>query len=209
MRLGRAAGQTDTGRRRRQNEDAFVCEPPLFAVADGMGGAQAGELASRLAAAAIEEGAVRVNGLTVRPRDPVVGGEVAVVEARLVEETGVMAEKLPIDIVHEDASVIVINKPPGLVVHPGAGNRATSARVRSRRSSTSGTHCLTQSPTTAGLAGAVSMDVGVAHGRSRHMEGTGADATEMGARQARMDRPLDTVSFTAGDFCILRSSVFQ
>ncbi len=62
MRLGRAAGQTDTGRRRRQNEDAFVCEPPLFAVADGMGGAQAGELASRLAAAAIEEGAVRVQG---------------------------------------------------------------------------------------------------------------------------------------------------
>ena len=57
MIVGRAAGQTDTGRRRRQNEDAFVCEPPLFAVADGMGGAQAGELASRLAAAAIEEGA--------------------------------------------------------------------------------------------------------------------------------------------------------
>ncbi len=74
----------------------------------------------------IEEGAVRVNGLTVRPRDPVVGGEVAVVEARIVEETGVKAEKLPIDIVHEDASVIVINKPPGLVVHPGAGNRAST-----------------------------------------------------------------------------------
>ncbi len=74
----------------------------------------------------IEEGAVRVNGLTVRPRDPVVGGEVAVVEARILEETGVKAEKLPIDIVHEDASVIVINKPPGLVVHPGAGNRAST-----------------------------------------------------------------------------------
>jgi 23S rRNA pseudouridine1911/1915/1917 synthase len=74
----------------------------------------------------IEEGAVRVNGLTVRPRDPVVGGEVAVVEARIVEETRVKAEKLPIDIVHEDASVIVINKPPGLVVHPGAGNRAST-----------------------------------------------------------------------------------
>lgn len=55
MIVGRAAGVTDTGRRRRQNEDAFVCEPPLFAIADGMGGAQAGELASRLAAAAIEE----------------------------------------------------------------------------------------------------------------------------------------------------------
>jgi 23S rRNA pseudouridine1911/1915/1917 synthase len=56
----------------------------------------------------------------------VVGGEVAVVEARILEETGVKAEKLPIDIVHEDASVIVINKPPGLVVHPGAGNRAST-----------------------------------------------------------------------------------
>ena len=56
MRIGRAAGLTDTGRRRLQNEDSFVCEPPLFAVADGVGGAQAGELASSLAAAAIEEG---------------------------------------------------------------------------------------------------------------------------------------------------------
>jgi serine/threonine protein phosphatase PrpC len=55
--IGRAAGRTDTGRKRRQNEDAFVCDPPLFAIADGMGGAQAGELASRIAAAAIEEAA--------------------------------------------------------------------------------------------------------------------------------------------------------
>jgi len=56
VRLGRSFGITDTGRRRRQNEDAYVCEPPLFAIADGMGGAQAGEVASRLAAAAIAEG---------------------------------------------------------------------------------------------------------------------------------------------------------
>jgi len=55
MRIGRAAGVTDTGRRRLRNEDAFVCEPPLFAVADGMGGARAGETAARLAAAALEE----------------------------------------------------------------------------------------------------------------------------------------------------------
>jgi PPM family protein phosphatase len=55
MRLADAAGRTDPGRKRRRNEDAFVLEPPLFAVADGMGGAQAGEVASRLAAAAFRE----------------------------------------------------------------------------------------------------------------------------------------------------------
>jgi PPM family protein phosphatase len=55
LRLGQTATLTDTGRRRRHNEDAFVAEPPLFAVADGMGGAQAGELASSLAAAALKD----------------------------------------------------------------------------------------------------------------------------------------------------------
>ena len=55
MRTGRASALTDTGRRRPQNEDTFVCDPPLFAVADGVGGAQAGEIASRLAATALEE----------------------------------------------------------------------------------------------------------------------------------------------------------
>ncbi len=56
MSLGRSAGATDPGRKRRHNEDAYVCEPPLFAVADGMGGAQAGEIASKLAAAALRAG---------------------------------------------------------------------------------------------------------------------------------------------------------
>jgi protein phosphatase len=49
------SGQTDTGRKRRRNEDAYVVAPPLFGVADGMGGAQAGEVASGLAAAAMRE----------------------------------------------------------------------------------------------------------------------------------------------------------
>ena len=53
--LARFAGATDPGRRRRRNEDAYVCEPPLFAIADGMGGAQAGEVASGLAAAVLAE----------------------------------------------------------------------------------------------------------------------------------------------------------
>ena len=55
MRIADRAGVTHAGRKRRRNEDAFVLEPPLFAVADGMGGAQAGEIASRLAAAAFRE----------------------------------------------------------------------------------------------------------------------------------------------------------
>ena len=55
MRIAQSYGGTDPGRKRRRNEDAFVCRPPLFAIADGMGGAQAGEVASGLAAAALKE----------------------------------------------------------------------------------------------------------------------------------------------------------
>ena len=55
MRLGESAGRTHPGKVRRRNEDSYVLDPPLFAVADGMGGAQAGEVASRLTAAAFRE----------------------------------------------------------------------------------------------------------------------------------------------------------
>jgi protein phosphatase len=55
--LGHSVGRSDTGRKRRHNEDSYVHRPPLFAVADGMGGALAGELASRLAVEAVEASA--------------------------------------------------------------------------------------------------------------------------------------------------------
>jgi len=53
VKLRDSIGLSDPGKVRRRNEDSFVCEPPLFAVADGVGGAQAGEVASRLAAATL------------------------------------------------------------------------------------------------------------------------------------------------------------
>ena len=62
MKVARTAVATHTGRKRRHNEDAYVLEPPLFAIADGMGGARAGEVASSLAAAALQSGKVDGNG---------------------------------------------------------------------------------------------------------------------------------------------------
>ena len=55
LRVAEQAYRTDTGRQRQANEDALFARSPLFAVADGMGGAQAGEVASQIATEALEE----------------------------------------------------------------------------------------------------------------------------------------------------------
>ena len=54
LRIVEQAGRTDVGRQRSANEDSLVVDPPLFAVADGMGGAKAGEVASAVAVEAVE-----------------------------------------------------------------------------------------------------------------------------------------------------------
>jgi serine/threonine protein phosphatase PrpC len=105
MSIASYAGASDTGRKRRRNEDSYVIAPPIFAVADGMGGAQAGEIASRLAAAALEDtdpgaksGAERVTSLIqeanrrVHQRaiaDPATSGMGTTMTVALVEGTRV------------------------------------------------------------------------------------------------------------------------
>src|SRR5919201_5682603 len=56
LRVAEHFERTDTGRQRRGNEDAYFARSPLFAVADGVGGAQAGEVASRLAVEVLAKG---------------------------------------------------------------------------------------------------------------------------------------------------------
>jgi 23S rRNA pseudouridine1911/1915/1917 synthase len=72
----------------------------------------------------IKSGDALLDGQLARPRDPVRGGEA--VALRVVEEvqTHAMAEDIPLEVLYEDDAVLVIDKPAGLVVHPGAGNPA-------------------------------------------------------------------------------------
>ncbi|HEY3732213.1 MAG TPA: 23S rRNA pseudouridine(1911/1915/1917) synthase RluD [Steroidobacteraceae bacterium] len=71
----------------------------------------------------IRTGAVRVHGQMALARTRVLGGEQIVVEAQFEADPAVAAEVLPLDIVYEDRALLVLNKPAGMVVHPGAGNR--------------------------------------------------------------------------------------
>ncbi|HEY4646958.1 MAG TPA: S4 domain-containing protein, partial [Steroidobacteraceae bacterium] len=70
----------------------------------------------------IEAGRVRVANRAPRPRDLLSGGERVVVEAEPSISPTILPQALDLEIVHEDDCLIVINKPAGLVVHPGTGN---------------------------------------------------------------------------------------
>ena len=70
----------------------------------------------------IKTGELLVEGGQRRPRDKVNEGDALVVEAQLVVEVGWQAQEIPLDVIHEDESILVLNKPAGLVVHPAAGH---------------------------------------------------------------------------------------
>jgi 23S rRNA pseudouridine1911/1915/1917 synthase len=70
----------------------------------------------------IDDGKVQVNGRTPKPRDLVSGGEKVVLRAEVAPVDTVTAQRIKLKVVYEDDWIIVIDKPAGLVVHPGAGN---------------------------------------------------------------------------------------
>lgn len=70
----------------------------------------------------IEEGGVEVDGRQLRAKDKVLGGEHVCVRAHWPPDTRVEPESFALTVVHQDSALFVIDKPAGLVVHPGAGN---------------------------------------------------------------------------------------
>ncbi|HEY6130536.1 MAG TPA: 23S rRNA pseudouridine(1911/1915/1917) synthase RluD [Halioglobus sp.] len=70
----------------------------------------------------IRQGALSVDGQQCRPRDKVTSGASLLIEAELQTEVDWLAQDIDLDIVHEDDTIIVLNKPAGLVVHPAAGH---------------------------------------------------------------------------------------
>lgn len=71
----------------------------------------------------IRGGAVTVNGKPGRPRDAARTGDIIRISEPPPEKTDIRPERIPLDVLFEDDDLVVLNKPPGLVVHPGAGHR--------------------------------------------------------------------------------------
>lgn len=70
----------------------------------------------------VKQGNVSVDGKSLRPRDKLLGGERIELRVHLEPDTSFEPEPIALDIVYEDESILVLNKPAGLVVHPAAGN---------------------------------------------------------------------------------------
>jgi len=71
----------------------------------------------------IKAGNVTVDGLKIRQKDSVLAGQSIVVTPEFEPDKKHSGEAIPLNIIHEDREILIINKPAGLTVHPGAGNR--------------------------------------------------------------------------------------
>ncbi|HBK47498.1 MAG TPA: RNA pseudouridine synthase, partial [Xanthomonadaceae bacterium] len=70
----------------------------------------------------IKSGDALLDGEPARPRDPVRGGESVQLQVVIETQTRAEPQDIPLDVLYQDEQVFVIDKPAGLVVHPGAGN---------------------------------------------------------------------------------------
>src|SRR5579859_7012631 len=70
----------------------------------------------------IEEGMIRVNGRVVKPTHAPRAGERVEVRWPEARPAEAQPEAMPLEILHEDEALLVVNKPPGLVVHPASGH---------------------------------------------------------------------------------------
>ncbi|MCE3222274.1 MAG: rluD2 [Nitrospira sp.] len=70
----------------------------------------------------IDEGCIRINGRTVRPSQKIRPGDRIRLEVPRPEPLDLLPEAIPFEILYEDADLLVLNKPAGLVVHPAPGN---------------------------------------------------------------------------------------
>ncbi|MED4888081.1 RluA family pseudouridine synthase [Lysinibacillus sp. FSL R7-0073] len=70
----------------------------------------------------VSDGSIKVNGDAVKPKYKVKAGDVIAIDVPEAEPLDVIAENLALDIVYEDADVLVVNKPKGMVVHPAPGH---------------------------------------------------------------------------------------
>ena len=110
-------------------EDAFVA-PMSAKVPLGLGGLRLDQALVRMFPQYsrnrlqewVRSGHVRINGARCEPRLPVTGGEtIEIAPPRAARSGAPAAQRMPLEIVFEDRDVIVIDKPAGMVVHPGAG----------------------------------------------------------------------------------------
>ncbi|RUA06546.1 MAG: 23S rRNA pseudouridine(1911/1915/1917) synthase RluD [Gammaproteobacteria bacterium] len=70
----------------------------------------------------VKSGCAFINRKAFKPKDKVLGGEIVALEIKKEKSNDWLGEDIPLNVIYEDDDIIVVNKPVGLVTHPGAGN---------------------------------------------------------------------------------------